>query len=69
MVHFTINEVAMFDTANSAISEASRIPWNKGKLTEAKPALHPKYVWSIRTKLQVDEVVWDRPFFEQDGNP
>ena len=29
-----------------------RVPWNKGKLTGAKPPLRPKHVWSIRTKLQ-----------------
>ena len=31
-----------------------RTPWNKGKLTGAKPPLRPKHVWSIRTKLQVE---------------
>ena len=31
-----------------------RDPWNKGKLTGAKPPLRPKHVWSIRTKLQVE---------------
>jgi integrase len=30
-----------------------RVPWNKGKLTAAKPPLRPKHVWSIRTKLQI----------------
>ena len=30
-----------------------RTPWNKGKLTGAKPPLRPKHVWAIRTKLQV----------------
>jgi integrase len=24
------------------------LPWNKGKLTGAKPPLRPKHVWSIR---------------------
>ncbi len=33
---------------------AKRIPWNKGKLTGAKPPLRPKHVWAIRTKLQVE---------------
>jgi hypothetical protein len=28
------------------------MPWNKGKLTGAKPALQPKHVWAIRTKLR-----------------
>src|SRR5262245_53949250 len=27
-------------------------PWNKGKLTGAKPPLSPKHVWAIRTRLQ-----------------
>ena len=30
-------------------------PRNKGKMVGAKPPLRPKHVWSIRTKLQVDE--------------
>ena len=32
---------------------SKRVPWNKGKLTGAKPPLRPKHVWSIRTKLQM----------------
>ena len=31
-----------------------REPWNKGKLTGAKPPPRPKHVWSIRTKLQIE---------------
>src|SRR4030081_1054294 len=31
---------------------AKRVPWNKGKLTGAKPPLRPKHVWTIRTMLQ-----------------
>jgi integrase len=31
-----------------------RVPWNKEKLTGAKPRLRPKHVWSIRTKLQIE---------------
>src|SRR4051812_31622939 len=30
---------------------AKRVPWNKGKLTGAKPPLRPKHVWAIRTML------------------
>jgi integrase len=30
------------------------MPWNKGKLTGAKPPLRLKHVWSIRSKLQVE---------------
>ena len=28
-------------------------PWNKGKLTGAKPPLGPKHVWAVRTRLQL----------------
>ena len=30
-----------------------RAPWNKGKITGAKPPLQPKHVWAIRTRLQL----------------
>ena len=43
----------MQDDGNSVLPAAKRTPWNKGKLTGAKPPLRPKHVWSIRTKLQV----------------
>ena len=33
---------------------ASKVPWNKGKIIGARPPLHTKHVWSIRTKLQMD---------------
>jgi integrase len=45
--------MTMQDNANSVLLAAKRTPWNKGKLTGAKPPLRPKHVWSIRTKLQV----------------
>jgi hypothetical protein len=38
-------------------------PWNKGKLTGAKPPLRPKHVWSIRTKLQVADRARDLAMF------
>jgi hypothetical protein len=28
-------------------------PWNKSKLTGAKPPLSPKHVWAVRTRLQL----------------
>jgi hypothetical protein len=40
-----------------------RTPWNKGKLTGPKPPLRTKYVWSIRTKLQVEGRVRDLAMF------
>jgi hypothetical protein len=39
------------------------VPWNKGKLTGAKPPLRPKNVWSIRTKLQIEGRVRDLAMF------
>src|SRR5690349_5979208 len=43
--------IAMQVNATSALK---RVPWNKGKLTGAKPPLRPKHVWSIRTKFQIE---------------
>jgi integrase len=40
-----------------------QVPWNKGKLTGAKPPLRPKHVWAIRTKLQVDGRLRDLAMF------
>src|SRR5438552_17706089 len=40
-----------------------RVPWNKGKLTGAKPPLRPKHVWSIRTKLQMADRKRDLALF------
>ena len=41
-----------------------RVPWNnKGKLTGAKPPLRPKHVWSIRSRLQLENRVRDLAMF------
>jgi integrase len=40
-----------------------RVPWNKGRLTGAKPPLRPKHVWSIRTKLQIEGRIRDLAMF------
>lgn len=40
-----------------------REPWNKGKLIGQKPPLRPKHVWSIRTKLHIDERMRDLAMF------
>src|SRR5271167_1501538 len=46
------------------IPQASRRePWNKGKLTGAKPPLRPKHVWSIRSKLQIEGRTRDLAMF------
>lgn len=39
---------------NSPKTLPLRPPWNKGKLTGAKPPLRAEHVWSIRTLLQVE---------------
>ena len=38
----------MQDSKSSSPTASKRAPWNKGKLTGAKPPLRPKHVWSIR---------------------
>jgi hypothetical protein len=38
-------------------------PWNRGKLIGSKPALRTKDVWSIRTRLQVEERTSDSTMF------
>jgi len=43
----------MLDLKTRNSSVGGRSPWNKGKLTGAKPPLLTKHVWSIRTKLQI----------------
>jgi integrase len=45
------------------VNTARRVPWNKGKLTGAKPPLRPKHVWSIRTKLQIEGRTRDLAMF------
>jgi hypothetical protein len=46
-----------------AVLAPKRVPWNKGKLTGAKPPLRPKHVWSIRTKLQIEGRARDLAMF------
>ena len=52
----------MRDQVN-APAALKRVPWNKGKLTGAKPPLRPKHVWSIRTKLQIEGRARDLAMF------
>src|SRR2546429_5313156 len=54
--------MTMQDQVN-AIPAPKRVPWNKGKLTGAKPPLRPKHVWSIRTKLQIEGRARDLAMF------
>ena len=53
----------MQDHVNANPTPHRRVPWNKGKLTGAKPPLRPKHVWSIRTKLQIEGRVRDLAMF------
>jgi integrase len=49
----------MQDNANSP----GQVPWNKGKLTGAKPPLRQKHVWAIRTKLRIEQRTRDLALF------
>jgi hypothetical protein len=40
-----------------------RFPWNKGKLTAAKPPLRTKHVWSIRSQLQAERRIRELALF------
>jgi integrase len=53
----------MLDQMNSTPTSRKWLPWNKGKLTGAKPPLRPKHVWSIRTKLEIDGRIRDLAMF------
>ena len=53
----------MQDQVNASPASQGRVPWNKGKLTGAKPPLRPKHVWSIRTKLQIEGRARDLAMF------
>ena len=52
----------MQDQVN-ATPAPKRLPWNKGKLTGAKPPLRPKHAWSIRTKLEIQGRARDLAMF------
>jgi integrase len=55
--------MTMQDSEKSSPATSKRIPWNKGKLTGAKPPLRTKHVWSIRTKLQMADRKRDLALF------
>jgi integrase len=52
--------MTMQDQANTT---PTWVPWNKGKVTGAKPPLRSKHVWSIRTKLQIEGRARDLAMF------
>ena len=53
----------MNNSENANATVVGREPWNKGRLIGQKPPLRPKHVWSIRTKLQMDERTRDLAMF------
>jgi len=53
----------MHATENLIAPIAKRIPWNKGKLIGPKPPLKQKHVWSIRTKLEINQQTRDLALF------
>ncbi len=53
----------MQDNANFELPAPKQIPWNKGKLTGAKPPLRQKHAWAIRTKLQIEQRIRDLALF------
>jgi integrase len=55
--------MTMDEIANFPLPTPRRMPWNKGKLTGAKPPLRQKHVWAIRTKLQIEQRVRDLAMF------
>src|SRR5467141_1028303 len=55
--------MTMQDQVNATPIPIKRVPWNKGKVTGAKPPLRPKHVWSIRTKLQIEGRARDLAMF------
>jgi hypothetical protein len=44
----------MLDQVNATPTPHKRLPWNKGKLTWAKPPLRPKHIWSVWATLQIE---------------
>ncbi len=53
----------MNNAENANATAVAGVPWNKGKLIGQKPPLRPKHVWSIRTRLQMDERTRDLAMF------
>src|SRR5512133_2424210 len=55
--------MTMQDDENCFSAAKHRTPWNKGKLVGAKPPLQPKHVWSIRTRLLIEDRTRDLAMF------
>src|SRR5213082_3079863 len=57
--------MTMQDQVSATPTTPKRVPWNKGKLTGAKPPLRLKHVWAIRTKLQIEGRTRDLAMFNR----
>jgi integrase len=55
--------VTVHDYENTVATTHEHMPWNKGKVTGAKPPFRPKHVWSIRSKLQLEGRIRDLAMF------
>src|SRR3979411_3544200 len=55
--------MTMQEQVNAMPAPPKRVPWNKGKVTGAKPPLRRKHVCSIRTKLQIEGRARDLAMF------
>src|SRR5215831_14771866 len=53
----------MTDNDSCLSTARTRAPWNKDKLTGAKPPLRPNHVWSIRTRLIIQGRTRDLAMF------
>ena len=53
----------MHEDENSVLLNTKRAPWNKGKLVGPRPPLRQKHVWTIRTRLQIEQQLRDLALF------
>ena len=53
----------MQHSPNDAHFQATKVPWNKGKIIGAIPPLPTEHVWSIRTRFQMEGKTRDLALF------
>ncbi|VUD69828.1 hypothetical protein MET9862_00387 [Methylobacterium symbioticum] len=46
-----------------AVPSSTRVPWNCGRIVGPKPPLKPKYIWALRTRLQLANRTRDLDLF------